>query len=69
MRILAEDPYARVACEVAVTTGFSISNGWDYYKISYRYSNISPRVIRDIGYDREQNMALMLILVLQYLLV
>ena len=50
--ILAEDPYARVACEVAVTTGLVLVMGEITTKSHIDIQTLVRDVIRDIGYDR-----------------
>jgi S-adenosylmethionine synthetase len=48
--ILAKDPYARVACEVATTTGLVIVMGEITCDCYVEIADIAREVIRDIGY-------------------
>lgn len=48
--ILAKDPYARVACEVATTTGLVVIMGEITCDCYIELSDIARQVIRDIGY-------------------
>jgi len=48
--ILAKDPYARVACEVATTTGLVIVMGEITTDCYVEIADIAREVIRDIGY-------------------
>lgn len=50
--ILAEDPYARVACETAVTTGLVLVMGEISTKCYVDIPKVVRKTIKDIGYDR-----------------
>ncbi len=50
--ILAQDPYARVACETCATTGLVMVMGEVTTSASYRVDDIVREVVCDIGYDR-----------------
>ena len=50
--ILAQDPYARVACETATTTGVVMVMGEVTTTAAYRVDDIVREVVCDIGYDR-----------------
>ncbi len=50
--ILTEDPNARVACEVAVTTGLVLVMGEISSKYTPDVQKIARETIREIGYDR-----------------
>ena len=50
--ILAQDPYARVACETCTTTGIVMVMGEVTTTATYRVDDIVRRVVCDIGYDR-----------------
>ncbi len=50
--ILAEDPAARVACEVTATTGLVMVMGEITTKCYVDISDIARRTIREIGYDK-----------------
>ncbi len=49
--ILAEDPYARVACETLVSTGLVVISGEITTTAHPNYREIAQEVIRRIGYD------------------
>lgn len=49
--ILAEDPYARVACECMVSTGLVVISGEITTKAHINYREITQDTIRRIGYD------------------
>ena len=51
--ILAEDPYARVACETMVTTGIAIVAGEITTQAYVEIPTIVRETIKGIGYDRE----------------
>jgi S-adenosylmethionine synthetase len=51
--ILAQDPYARVACETMVTTGLAIVAGEITTEAYVEIPNIVRDTIKGIGYDRE----------------
>ena len=50
--ILAQDPYGRVACETAVTTGMVMCIGEISTKARVDIAKIARQVVVDIGYDR-----------------
>ena len=50
--ILAQDPYARVACETCTTTGIVMVMGEVTTNATYRVDDIVREVVCDIGYDR-----------------
>ena len=50
--ILAQDPYGRVACETAVTTGMVMCIGEITTKAKIDIAKIARGVVVDIGYDR-----------------
>ncbi len=50
--ILAQDPYARVACETCTTTGIVMVMGEVTTTAAYRVDDIVRKVVADIGYDR-----------------
>ena len=50
--ILATDPYARVACEVAVTTGLVLVMGEITTECYVDIPRLARDVVREIGYDR-----------------
>ena len=50
--ILAQDPYARVACETCTTTGIVMVMGEVTTTATYRVDDIVRKVVCDIGYDR-----------------
>src|SRR5690606_34568605 len=50
--ILADDPYARVACETAVTTGLVLVFGEITTTTYVDIQSIVRETIREIGYDR-----------------
>ena len=50
--ILAQDPYARVACETCTTTGIVMVMGEVTTTARYAVDDIVRRVVCDIGYDR-----------------
>ncbi len=50
--ILAQDPYARVACETCTTTGIVMVMGEVTTTATYRVDDIVRQVVCDIGYDR-----------------
>lgn len=50
--ILAADPYARVACEVAVTTGLVLVMGEITTECYVDIPRLARDVVREIGYDR-----------------
>ncbi|MBU1660865.1 MAG: methionine adenosyltransferase [Chloroflexi bacterium] len=49
---LEQDPYSRVACEVATKTGFVVLLGEITTKAQINYDELARKVIVDIGYDR-----------------
>lgn len=49
---LAQDPYSRVACEVATKTGYVMLLGEITTKADINYDQLARKVITDIGYDR-----------------
>lgn len=49
---LEQDPYSRVACEVATKTGFVVLLGEITTKAQINYDDLARKVIVDIGYDR-----------------
>ncbi len=49
---LEQDPYSRVACEVATKTGFVVLLGEITTKAQINYDDLVRKVIADIGYDR-----------------
>ncbi|HET9089513.1 MAG TPA: methionine adenosyltransferase [Acidimicrobiales bacterium] len=49
--ILAQDPYARVACETLLTTGLCVVAGEITTSASVDITSIARRTILDIGYD------------------
>ncbi len=48
---LEEDPRSRVACEVAVKTGFVLVMGEITTKAQFNYDELVRKVVTDIGYD------------------
>lgn len=50
--ILEQDPYGRVACETAVTTGMIMCIGEISTKARVDFAKIARKVVTDIGYDR-----------------
>ncbi len=50
--ILAQDPFARVACETAVTTGMVLCMGEISTTAKVDIAHIARQVVVDIGYDR-----------------
>ena len=50
--ILAQDPYARVACETAVTTGMILLMGEITTSANIDIPQIARKAVLDIGYDR-----------------
>ena len=50
--ILAQDPYARVACETCTTTGIVMVMGEVTTTARYAVDDIVRKVVCDIGYDR-----------------
>ncbi len=48
---LAQDPYSRVACEVATKTGFVVLMGEITTEAQVNYDELARKVITDIGYD------------------
>jgi S-adenosylmethionine synthetase len=48
---LAQDPYSRVACEVATKTGFVLFLGEITTKANLNYDELARKVITEIGYD------------------
>ncbi len=50
--MLAQDPYSRVACETAVTTGLVLVIGEITTKASVDIPKLVRKTIREIGYDR-----------------
>ena len=50
--ILAQDPYGRVACETAVTTGMVLCIGEITTRAKVDIAKIARKVVVDIGYDR-----------------
>ncbi len=49
--ILAQDPYARVACETAVKTGFVLLLGEITTSAQVNYDKLVRQVVNDIGFD------------------
>ncbi len=49
---LEQDPYSRVACEVATKTGFVVLMGEITTQAQFNYDELARRVITEIGYDR-----------------
>ncbi|HRQ42494.1 MAG TPA: methionine adenosyltransferase [Chloroflexota bacterium] len=49
--ILAQDPYARVACETAVKTGFVILLGEITTSANVNFDKLVRQVVNDIGFD------------------
>jgi S-adenosylmethionine synthetase len=49
---LEQDPYSRVACEVATKTGFIVLLGEITTNAQFNYDELARQVITDIGYDR-----------------
>ncbi len=49
---LEQDPYSRVACEVATKTGYVMLMGEITTKAQINYDNLARKVITDIGYTR-----------------
>ncbi len=52
--VLAQDPYGRVACECAVTTGVMLVMGEISTKANIDVPSIARKVICDIGYDSSE---------------
>ena len=52
--ILAQDPYARVACETAVTNGLVIVMGEITTSCYVEIPNIVREVVHDVGYNRPE---------------
>jgi len=52
--IMAEDPYGRVACETAVTTGLIMVLGEITTSCYVDVPNIARKVARDIGYTNPE---------------
>ena len=52
--ILAQDPYARVACETAVTNGLVIVMGEITTSCYVEIPNIVRKVVHDVGYNRPE---------------
>jgi S-adenosylmethionine synthetase len=52
--MLAQDPFARVACEVAVATGIVIIMGEITCDCYVEIPEVVRRVIRDVGYNRQE---------------
>lgn len=50
--LYAQDPYSRVACETAITTGLVLVMGEITTKAVVDYQKIVRETIREIGYDR-----------------
>ena len=50
--IIAQDPYARVACETCTTTGIIMVMGEVTTSATYKVDDIVRRVVCEIGYDR-----------------
>jgi len=50
--IIAQDPYARVACETCTTTGIVMVMGEVTTTATYRVDDIVRKVVCEIGYDR-----------------
>jgi S-adenosylmethionine synthetase len=48
---LAQDPYSRVACEVATKTGFVVLMGEITTEAQVNYDELARKVITEIGYD------------------
>jgi S-adenosylmethionine synthetase len=51
---LAEDPYSRVACEVATKTGFVMLLGEITTKAVLNYDYLARKVITEVGYDNSE---------------
>jgi len=49
---LEQDPYSRVACEVATKTGFVVLLGEITTQAQFNYDELARKVITEIGYDR-----------------
>lgn len=49
---LAEDPYSRVACEVATKTGYVMLMGEITTKANINYDKLARKVISEVGYTR-----------------
>lgn len=49
---LEQDPYSRVACEVATKTGFVVLMGEITTQAQFNYDELARKVITEIGYDR-----------------
>ena len=49
---LEQDPYSRVACEVATKTGFVVLMGEITTKAFVNFDDLARKVITEIGYDR-----------------
>ncbi len=52
--LFAQDPYSRVACEALVTTGLAIVAGEITTKAVVDYSEVTRKVIADVGYDDDE---------------
>lgn len=52
--LLAQDPYSRVACETAITTGFVLVMGEITTSAVIDFEKIVRDTIRDIGYDSDE---------------
>lgn len=52
--LIAQDPYSRVACETAITTGFVLLMGEITTKAEVNLESIVRETIRTIGYDSDE---------------
>lgn len=52
--ILAQDPYARVACETLLTTGLVVVAGEITTKASIDYPSVVRRIVEEIGYTSSE---------------
>lgn len=51
---VAQDPFSRVACECATSTGFILVMGEITTKAEFDYSEVIRNTIKDIGYDKPE---------------